>query len=91
MTSNFYLFPFTKLMHQLRGRGAACSQSPPNKVLRWALFMKQNLRFGLVWARVGFRVTEFIAVLKTILSSIQLRLIKMQKSYSKYKGLLNKL
>ena len=32
---------------------AAQSQSPSNKALRWALFMKQNLRFGLVWASLG--------------------------------------
>ena len=25
-------------------------QSPSNKILQWALFMKQHLRFGLVWA-----------------------------------------
>ena len=29
---------------------AACDQSFSNKVLCWALFMKQNLKFGLVWA-----------------------------------------
>ena len=49
-------------------------QSPFNKVLRWTLFMKQNLGFGLVWAGFGtdgqFRVHEFLVIFITILISI---------------------
>ena len=29
------------------------NQSPSNKVLRWTLFMKQNLRFGSVGQFIG--------------------------------------
>ena len=31
------------------GNRYCCPQSLSNKVLLWTLFMKQNLRFGLVW------------------------------------------
>ena len=37
----------------------AQAQSPSNKSLLWALFMKQNLRFGLVGQ---FRVLDFFKV-----------------------------
>ena len=50
------------------------SQSPLNKVLQWALFMQQNLGFGLVWSGFGpdgqFRVHEFLVIFITILSSV---------------------
>ena len=43
--------PFTSIWFE----GEKCvefwtTQSPFNKVMRWTLFTKQNLRFGLVWA-----------------------------------------
>ena len=43
------LWPFSK-----QGLPVLCgSQSPSNKVLSWALFMKQNLRFGHIWPVFG--------------------------------------
>ena len=42
---------------------ACCRQSPSKKVLWRALFMKQNLTFGLVWPSWQFRVCEFHVVL----------------------------
>ena len=42
------------------------SQSPFNQVLRGALFMKQNLRFGLVWTGVYELQATFIINLSCI-------------------------
>ena len=41
-----------------------CSQRPFNKVLRWDLLIKYNLRFGSVGQ---FRVPEFLVILKLFL------------------------
>jgi hypothetical protein len=41
-------------------------QSPSSKVMRWALFTKQNLRFGYVRPVVQFKVYEFLTYFKTI-------------------------
>ena len=54
----FFLFStclFTTLK-RIRGAGGICqtdSQSSFYKVMRWVVFMKQNLRFGLVWVVVA--------------------------------------
>ena len=50
----------------------SCSQSPSNKVLRWALFLKHNLRFGLVLPVWQYRVHESLLLLLTILSIVYL-------------------
>ena len=45
-------------------------QSPFNKVLRWALIIKQKLRFGLVLDCLQFRAHEFYVLFITFLHSI---------------------
>ena len=37
----------------LEGDLSQVSQSSLNKVMRWALFSNQNLRFGLVWVSLN--------------------------------------
>ena len=50
------------------------SQSPFKKILRWALFLQQNLGFGLVCSGFGpdgqFRVYELLVIFITILSRV---------------------
>ena len=83
MTSNFYLFPFTKLMHQLRKKGAvAVKVLLKSSLVGYFYETKYEIWavlgcFGLFWAVLGcfgpvgqFRIHEFIIFPISILNSI---------------------